>query len=59
MPYDEKKDVMNYDIKDGEFYLSGPSTFFIFFPQDAHRPSIKAEGFDIVKKVVIKVKVAN
>lgn len=58
-PYDEKKDVANYDIKDGDFYVADPGTFFIFFPRDAHRPGIKVDGFDTVKKVVIKVHVAR
>jgi biofilm protein TabA len=47
-------DAMNYEVE-GKYYLTNQSTFFLFFPQDAHRPTIKAEGFDVVKKVVIKI----
>lgn len=47
-------DAMNYDTE-GTFYISSPDTFFLFFPNDAHRPSIKTPGADRVKKVVIKI----
>ncbi len=36
--------------------LAEPGTFFIFTPEDAHRPGIKVDGFDTLKKVVIKVR---
>jgi YhcH/YjgK/YiaL family protein len=55
--YDEGRDVANYETE-GQFYVADPSQFFIFFPQDAHRPSIKVEEGD-VKKIVIKVMAAK
>ena len=57
-PYDEKRDAANYSI-DGKLYSAKPGTFFIFFPSDAHRPNITPGGNIVVKKIVIKVKVAN
>ncbi len=57
-PYDETKDVANYTAE-GIFYTAEPGTFFLFFPQDVHRPNIKVAGYDIVKKIVIKIKVVN
>lgn len=48
-------DVINYTA-DGRYYTTDPGSFFLFFPNDAHRPTIKAEGYDIVKKIVIKIK---
>lgn len=36
-----------YPLKEGEF--------FVFFPQDAHKPSIKYKEKNIVKKVIVKV----
>ena len=30
-PYDETKDVANYNAE-GQFYLAEPDTFFLFFP---------------------------
>jgi YhcH/YjgK/YiaL family protein len=57
-PYDESRDVARYDAK-GKQYEAKPGTIYIFFPQDAHRPNIKADGFDKDKKLVLKVKVAS
>ena len=51
-------DAMNYTA-DGTYYTTDAGTFFLFFPNDAHRPTIKAEGYDIVKKIVIKIQVAK
>ena len=47
-------DVINYTAK-GEFYTAAPGEFFLFFPNDAHRPGIKIEGCNRVKKIVIKI----
>lgn len=54
-PYNEQKDVANYSVK-GKLYPATPGIFFIFFPGDAHRPSITPGGNKLVKKVVIKVR---
>jgi len=47
-------DVINYTAE-GKYYIAEPGTFFLFFPNDAHRPTIKVEGYDVVKKIVIKI----
>jgi len=57
-PYDAAKDVANYTAT-GTSHIAEPGTFFLFFPQDAHRPNIKVPGYDVVKKIVIKIKVAE
>jgi len=57
-PYDATKDAANYNA-DGKYYIAAPGEFFLFFPGDAHRPNIKVEGYDTVKKLVIKIKYAN
>jgi biofilm protein TabA len=57
--YDETKDVMNYSITEGLYYVAEPEIFFLFFPSDAHRPNIKVEGFDTVKKLVLKIRVQD
>lgn len=51
-------DVINYEA-DGKYYTAGQGEFFLFFPNDAHRPTIKAEGYDSSKKIVIKIKTAQ
>ncbi len=47
-------DVINYTAG-GKYYTAGQGEFFLFFPNDAHRPTIKVEGYDVVKKIVIKI----
>jgi biofilm protein TabA len=56
--YDEAKDVLFGEVPTAEskFYVAQPGTFFLFFPKDAHRPAVKADGSDTDKKVVIKIK---
>lgn len=53
--YDAEKDIAFFTSK-GKYYVSSPANFFIAFTQDAHRPGVKTEGADSVKKVVIKVR---
>jgi YhcH/YjgK/YiaL family protein len=53
-PYNERNDIMFY-TGDGEIYLVPQNTFMLFFPSDAHRPSITPGGNKVVKKVVIKI----
>ena len=57
MAYDTKKDVENYTVEDGKYFVATPRTFFIFTPQDIHRPAIKVDGNDTIKKILIKVRV--
>ena len=58
-PLDPKRDV-GFGTVEGELYAAEPGTFFIFTPDDLHRPGIKAEGYDEpVKKIVIKVRAAG
>jgi biofilm protein TabA len=56
--FNDTKDVGFYTVPegDGKYYEATPRNFLIFFPCEAHRPSIRIEGNDIVKKIVIKVK---
>jgi biofilm protein TabA len=54
-PYDASRDIANYTT-DGQFYIASPGEFFLFFPGDAHRPNIKVDGYDTVKKLVIKIR---
>lgn len=55
-PYDGEKDIAFYDAEEGEMLMAKPGTFFLFFPDDAHRPGIKVDENKPVKKIVIKVK---
>ena len=57
-PYNEAKDVAHYSA-DGAYYVATPKEFFLFFPADVHRPGIKIDGYDNVKKLVIKIAYAQ
>jgi biofilm protein TabA len=51
-------DVINYNAA-GKYYRGEQGKFFLFFPNDAHRPTIKIDGYDRVKKIVIKIQTAT
>ncbi|MXV13836.1 YhcH/YjgK/YiaL family protein [Hufsiella ginkgonis] len=54
-PYSDARDVANYS-GEGKSYIAEPGTYYLFFPADGHRPSIKVNGNENVKKVVIKIR---
>lgn len=58
LPYDASKDLINY-TGDGKYYEASPNNFFLFFPQDAHRPNITVNGNQPDKKIVIKIRFAE
>jgi len=51
-------DVINYTAE-GKYYTGERGKFFLFFPNNAHRPTIKIDGYDTVKKIVIKIQTAK
>ena len=55
MPYDASKDLINYSCE-GKFYIAKAGTFFLFFPNDAHRPNITSNNNKPDKKIVIKIR---
>ncbi len=56
-PYDPAKDAAHYKVE-GKYYTATPKEFFIFFPQEAHRPDVGIKGQPgMIKKLVIKVMV--
>jgi YhcH/YjgK/YiaL family protein len=57
VPYDQVKDIGFLTASGGTNKIATPDCFFIFFPGDAHRPSIKVDTSAIVKKIVVKVKI--
>ena len=56
-PYDEKKDIEFVTVAKKVNYTASIDNFFIFFPDDAHRPGLKVEVNLPVRKVVIKLRV--
>jgi biofilm protein TabA len=57
-PYVERNDIMYY-TGEGKVYTVPQNSFQLFFPSDAHRPNITPGGNKVVKKVVIKIRMAN
>ena len=57
VPYDSAKDVEFMTVTQSADHIATPGRFFIFFPSDIHRPSVKVGENSQVRKVVVKVKV--
>lgn len=58
IPYDSERDLEFYDINYNEEYLElSEGTFVVFYPHDAHKPSIAIDKQAIVKKVVVKARI--
>jgi len=57
-PYDEVKDIMR-PVGTGEFLTLGPGQFMLLWPADAHMPGIAVGEPTTVKKVVVKIRVAE
>jgi len=55
--YDATKDIEFLKVEKIVKHTANPSNFFIFFPDDAHRPGIREGVSSPVRKIVIKVKV--
>ena len=54
-PYSEEKDIAFYSFDGGNYRKATPEKFFIFFPDNVHRPSLKVDESVPVKKAVIKI----
>ncbi|HSO78466.1 MAG TPA: YhcH/YjgK/YiaL family protein [Bacteroidales bacterium] len=59
VPYNEEKEICFLVSGDERFLSATPDRYFIFFPDDAHRPCLKARENAPVKKVVIKVRISR
>ena len=57
-PYNEKADIAFY-TGEGKIYTVKENGFLLFFPGEAHRPNITPGGNKVVKKIVIKIKMAK
>lgn len=56
-PYDPEKDIEFMTVDQFNSFKATPERFFIFFPSDIHRPSVKVGENSQVRKIVVKVKV--
>jgi YhcH/YjgK/YiaL family protein len=57
VPYDPAKDIEFLTVKGTSSFEATPDKFFIFFPSDIHRPSVKIGENKMVRKVVVKVRI--
>jgi YhcH/YjgK/YiaL family protein len=58
-PYDETKDVEFLKFSNETFYQATTGNFFIFFPDDGHMPGVKSDSIAPVKKLVVKIRIAD
>jgi YhcH/YjgK/YiaL family protein len=56
-PYDSEKDIEFMTVRDYRSLEATPEKFFIFFPDDIHRPGMKDGENAMVRKIVVKVKI--
>ncbi|RIH64262.1 DUF386 domain-containing protein [Mariniphaga sediminis] len=56
-PYDGEKDVAFFEAEQNNYRLANSEKFFVFFPDDAHRPCLKSGENGKVRKVVVKVRI--
>lgn len=57
--YDEQADIMFFNGKPGKRLYANKDHFFVFFPNDVHKPCLKIETPTKVRKVVIKIPILN
>ena len=55
-PYDPAKDIEFMTVNESNSYKATPERFFIFFPSDIHRPSVKIGENSQVRKDCCKGK---
>jgi YhcH/YjgK/YiaL family protein len=55
VPYDSTKDILFLTAPQNNYKPATPANFFVFFPQDVHRPGVKTGENTKVRKAVVKV----
>ena len=59
IPYDNDKDIMFLESEFNHYRVANSERFFIFFPEDAHRPGVKMGENSNVRKIVVKVRIMD
>ncbi len=58
VPYSDLTDTETFSVAGGDkYYIADQGSFFIFSPEEMHRPAFRVDGYDTIKKIVIKVRV--
>lgn len=55
--YDANMDIEFFTVSQHKQLDAAPGRFFIFFPSDAHKPGLRYETPDSVRKVVVKIRI--
>ena len=53
--YQSEKDLIFFGEQAGDYFTATPDRFFLFFPNDVHRPGLQINDSEQVKKLVIKI----
>lgn len=56
-PYSDAKDIEFCTVTEEVNYKATPETFFVFFPEDIHKPGMVDVDTVLVRKLVMKVKI--
>lgn len=56
IPYNEVKDATKYDVEDEFVYILEDMSYALVYPEDIHKPLIKAND-QIIEKAVVKIKI--
>jgi YhcH/YjgK/YiaL family protein len=54
-PYNPEKDAAFLTSAENHYRLASPERFFVFFPDDAHRPGVRNGEKMKVRKIVVKI----
>ncbi len=54
-PYDEENDCALFESELSAALVMGEGRFAVFMVEEPHKPNVRAEGFEKVKKAVFKV----
>ena len=53
--YQPDKDLIFFGEQEGTFFTATPESYYLFFPKDVHRPGLRINRPEMVKKLVIKI----
>jgi len=59
LDYDADKDIEFFIKEDTDQRLTNKDKFFVFFPEDGHKPCLKVDSNVMVRKVVVKIPIVT
>ena len=54
-PYNEANDIEYFAYEESDYFLANQGTFFIFFPDEVHRSSMKVNESVPIKRIIVKL----